>query len=610
MPTHIALQLLRYCALPRLSFLARTTPPDQLHSSAIRFDQLVLQTFLHIVQLTPAGMRQQPVTEAEMHTQIQLPLSKGGMGLGPVARISAAAYFASAATILPDFIRAFPSIDSISFTETELCAQLEECRRLLSEQGVPCGSSVSESATDGIAVDNTAAESDPLPVTPAKRRGRPPKKPPVTQTRSAKKENSRGVTAAELAFKPTVIPAALLYTPTQLFNTAHDYLRSCNSEDSSGFLHSQHIQHAATELIEQRAYTQLHDQSSLRRKVLLTSCRAKHSSDFLSTLPTQPCFRMSDASVRLAIRHRLGLLPYDALSTQHCLCRASTPFTDDPDHFHSCERTRHSLMTQRHNNIVQVIRDLAVHAGFMAIREPNMHVRPADVADLPALSEKYNQHADLLLLRHDLKLYIDVTVTRPTNASHLNRSGASASHTPLVSTKAPAQLKHNKYDAIAQTNNYRMIPFVLESYGGFGVEASALLQQLSAFSQELSPREFLLHAHRRLSVTLQSSNADIAQLAMQHHQLAQHTTNRTLYDRWKALAAVRQAHYVKPYDGDKLARRVSLTVAAAEASATQLDELTVMDESTQPFVHAHRVSFADATSRSVTADGRISIAAA
>jgi hypothetical protein len=91
---------------------------------------------------------------------------------------------------------------------------------------------------------------------------------------------------------------------------------------------------------------------------------------------------MSDASVRLAIRHRLGLLPYESLARTKCICRFNTRFADDPDHFHSCDKFKTSVLNQRHNNIVQVLQDLAVNAGFIAIREPNSHIRPADIASL------------------------------------------------------------------------------------------------------------------------------------------------------------------------------------------------------------------------------------
>ena len=111
-----------------------------------------------------------------------------------------------------------------------------------------------------------------------------------------------------------------------------------------------------------------------------------------------------------------------------------------------------------------------------------------------------------------------------------------------------------------------MIPFVVESYGGLGSEALTLLHTMAAHCKEYSPREFLLHAHHRISVALQSSNADIAQLAMQQHHLRQKCVFSSEYDQDQRKHDARDAAHARPAHGDQLARRVSLTVHAAAAN--------------------------------------------
>jgi len=184
-------------------------------------------------------------------------------------------------------------------------------------------------------------------------------------------------------------------------------------------LHAEKLQREATSQIEQSLRTALFDSSSLIRRALMTANTAPHSSAYLTVLPIRPCYRIADTAMRLAVRHRLGLLPYESLASEQCACRRHTSFLADPDHFHSCDKFKRTFLTQRHNNLVQVVMDLAINAGFIAIREPNTHIRPAAVADMPADSEHYNLHADILLLKHDRKFYIDVTVVRPTNESQL-----------------------------------------------------------------------------------------------------------------------------------------------------------------------------------------------
>jgi hypothetical protein len=297
--------------------------------------------------------------------------------------------------------------------------------------------------------------------------------------------------------------------------------------------------------------------------------------------------------VRLAVRHRLGLLPYDSLARQSCQCRFHTPFAVDPDHFHSCDKHKRTLLNQRHNNVVQVVQDLAVSAGFTAIREPNSHVRPDSVDRKRNSSVEYNHHADLLLLRHDLKLYIDVTITRPTRESLLDNAPTAVSSIPLYSTRQAAIAKHAKYNEIARVNDYQLIPFVMETYGGMGAEATKLLHIIAAHSQEYTAADFLTHAHSRLSVALQSSNADIAQNGMQLFHLRQHAANKCQFDISQQARDARNRMYSQPAHGDQLATRVSLSVHAADAAAAEAEHLGAEGESALPFTHERRVAFAD-----------------
>ena len=53
MPVQIALALLRSCALPRLSYLARTVPPALFRDAAKKWDQLIQENFLKLANLDP-----------------------------------------------------------------------------------------------------------------------------------------------------------------------------------------------------------------------------------------------------------------------------------------------------------------------------------------------------------------------------------------------------------------------------------------------------------------------------------------------------------------------------------------------------------------------------
>ena len=138
MPVQSGFTLLRYCALPRLGYLARTTPPDRLRAAAARFDAMALRCFHRLMQTDPT------VVSPEMLHQMQLPLSAGGMGMRPVERTAATAYFASLAAMLPDLVQAFPSIQLRS---SETYQQLLDCWRTMRQQGV--GHSILPVVPDG-----------------------------------------------------------------------------------------------------------------------------------------------------------------------------------------------------------------------------------------------------------------------------------------------------------------------------------------------------------------------------------------------------------------------------------------------------------------------------
>jgi hypothetical protein len=179
---------------------------------------------------------------------------------------------------------------------------------------------------------------------------------------------------------------------------------------------------------------------------------------------------------------------------------------------------RRTLVTERHNNLMQVVMDLARSVGFHVRREPNDHIRPDNMAN--PHSKHYNDHADILLVKHAQRIYVDVTVTRPTCSSNLHGGGNKVRTTPAHSTHTRTRMKHRKYDGIAACNRYQLLAFTMETYGGLGEEALELLHILSKHCKdEYSERQFLSHAFRRLSVTLQTANANIQSRGVQIMQM-------------------------------------------------------------------------------------------
>ena len=169
------------------------------------------------------------------------------------------------------------------------------------------------------------------------------------------------------------------------------------------------------------------------------------------------------------------------------------------------------------------------------------------------------RHADLLLCKYDMQLYIDVAVVRPTKASALsNRLTLTQS---LHSTQAVATHKTSKYAAICKVNQYKFTPFVMETYGGIGREADRLLKLLAPHSPDRSIDEFLADAHTRLAVCLQQSNANLALIGQQRMHLKRRPVQPV---GWQCR---RVGRCTFPEDSSQLEERLSPQLTAAgEAS--------------------------------------------
>ena len=230
---------------------------------------------------------------------------------------------------------------------------------------------------------------------------------------------------------------------------------------------------------------------------------------------------MRDEQYALAARHRLGLLPYDDARGTACVACASrntdTPtLLVDPDHMHSCLLQQGVSVTRRHDALKQVLAELARTCGYHVEVEPHFpatvtHSAHPHTGQPTRAVHQSNARGDLLLVRHNTRVLLDVTVVRPTQLSHLQRAGDDGPHMqPLYSAALAEQGKHQSYDAECARHGYKMVPVALETYGAMGKEGGQLLARMAAHSLDRSPKQFLAHAARVLSVALQAGNAGVA----------------------------------------------------------------------------------------------------
>ena len=89
--------------------------------------------------------------------------------------------------------------------------------------------------------------------------------------------------------------------------------------------------------------------------------------------------------------------------------------------------------------------------------------------------------------------------------------------TALGAARFRERQKHSKYDDQAKAEGATFFPFVLETYGGFGTEASTFIHKISKLYCENSPfpvnrNTFMSKISQSISITLQRGNA-LVQLA-------------------------------------------------------------------------------------------------
>jgi hypothetical protein len=308
--------------------------------------------------------------------------------------------------------------------------------------------------------------------------------------------------------------------------------------------------------------------SSRYQQTILTSLTLNDSTSAwlnVSPLSAEPAYCMRNEDFALAARHRLGMLPYDELRDELCVgCTArdneSSALLADPDHAHSCIAQKGASRQRRHDALKLALAGLARSCGYHVEVEPIFPLLPhnPDTGQLERTAEPDGRRGDLLLVRNNTRQLIDVTVVRPTAPTQLRSSSVAGAHLqPLAAASDAERLKHRKYDAECARHGWKMVPFVLETYGAKGTEARQLLQRLAPHSIDRSPEEFLAHAERVLSIALQVGNATVASQATADLYLQKyrqgvagtsgHSRGPNQHQRKRTAAEQREAHTTVPY---------------------------------------------------------------
>ncbi len=261
----------------------------------------------------------------------------------------------------------------------------------------------------------------------------------------------------------------------------------------------QFLQRRLTKQLQVGTAHRLHAASDVSDCARVLSASQHAASAWLALVPSEPELHLATSTFQFAVRHRLGLPPANLadMPSVDCFC-GEADFKDDPSHLHACPLLRRTAVNARHNGIVQALASLARNElGLHVSIEPSWYDAKGG-QDRP----------DAVITTHARSWLVDVSVVHSSAASYLSRF-----HTHLRPRAAAAQRekeKHGKYDGMADANGpgMTMVPFVLESFGAVGEEASAFIHTLAHLSGDAAA--FTRHAFDCLSVALQRGNARIS----------------------------------------------------------------------------------------------------
>ena len=196
-----------------------------------------------------------------------------------------------------------------------------------------------------------------------------------------------------------------------------------------------------------------------------------------SVAPTSKELELTDTQYRLAARLNLDLQPMEgaaALSDDCSLCGRSNAIRNDPWHYLSCKKLSRGEITVRHDDVGRTLHRNALTLGLKAQLEPK------------GLQADSNLRPDLLISLPGRTILTDVAVCHPLAPGAVKRRGGK-----LAKARTAEQQKKRKYAKLASQRRYEMLPFAVETSGGFAPAAVQLMHAMALAAAQT----FLLWSH-------------------------------------------------------------------------------------------------------------------
>ena len=205
-------------------------------------------------------------------------------------------------------------------------------------------------------------------------------------------------------------------------------------------------------------------------------------------------FPLEPDALAFAISHRLGLTRSDIPATSRCPCGGT--FTDS--HPFTCRLNTASGCGERHNLIRDKLAALCRHHALLdVIVEPNLHHM------YPSPHRQHRLRPDLIIRGCGRDILVDVSVFVPMMDSY--SSNISTARTTSRVMQSKEQQKTRKYKKVTKKCKGQFFPFVVESTGGFGPSAIALLHLISRQASRKNPNISATECFRLMLAELANS---------------------------------------------------------------------------------------------------------
>jgi hypothetical protein len=307
----IAMLLLRQCGVPKIRYLLRCLPPLLSGGLASQFDELVMQSALHQLDIRPEEQA------AHVKYWIRAPLTNGGFGLSSTEEEAPRAYISSLAAIaassLPSLFTPYCDGSKALDNASNLHEWIDHALHLLKPS-----SSVPHANVAVLPSSESTPRSPPLPTSPS-----------------------------------SLFP---FYSkrPSSAIN-----LQSKLTQQAT----KQQLHHAASEL-------KLQYDSALV-KAHINSITAPYAHVWKTVHPTSAMHVLTDAQYRIAARLNLLLPPHHNQMPRDCTsCHKPDAFEKDSWHHLACNSHKRREINARHNAVILALYSHVRYAGGAATIEP------------------------------------------------------------------------------------------------------------------------------------------------------------------------------------------------------------------------------------------------